>query len=86
MDQSVSMMAIEPLTLQGRRVAVWETFTASPSDAAILVRRELAIIRPRRYQTRVVEPEPQIAPPIETTAPKPSKRRYRRRDMDAEPL
>lgn len=79
------MMASEPFVFDGRSLHVWDRFTATPEEAVELERRRYAVTLPHRYQTADVPVEPTTAPLPAVAEPEKKRRRYRRRDLNAEP-
>jgi hypothetical protein len=81
----VALIAKKSYPYGGRRLAVGETFLASPKDAELLKVTGLAVDAPpsRLVRSRDLVPEPD-APISASDSPKP-KRQYRRRDLVPEP-
>jgi hypothetical protein len=79
----ISLIATTALTYRGKAVAEGELFHAPPIEALALNYAKQAMFAPRRLQRPDIEPEPPPAVVEPTVAPKP-RRRYRRRDLQAD--
>ena len=73
----VSVPAIKDFTYHGRSYVRGEIVTTEPVHASIMARHGYVSLS-KHYQTRDITPDPEPVPDPRT------KRRYRRRDMQAE--
>lgn len=93
----IALIARTALTHDGRRVKVGEVFEAAPVPAVVLLNRGQAVFAPRGSRPTSsparVAPEAPVDPRQEAAAefdeaepdpPKTKRRRYQRRDLEAE--
>lgn len=81
----VALIALQPLTYQGRSIAAGEVFAVTPIEAAALTYQRKARFAPRGT-TAIVRTRELVPEPIPEPEPEPPRRRrtYGRRDLTAE--